>query len=184
MLNYFDVEGNKMDLTNKFLVATTKQRDKLYDNSIVYIVSYNKQQVLGVIINKKFNNILSETLCNIGYNLNIEQLVPDYVHFGGHNNLDKSFLLYLDGDKNQYDIINDDFNHNLDNKNYLIIMGQIIWHMDELEQQIINGEWLVTNANDKIIYDQEDYSKINTLIKNMGAKNMCFFDWNTNETVQ
>lgn len=174
-----------MDLTNKFLLATRKIKDKMYSNSIVYIISHDNKGTVGVIINKKLNYMIRESVYHTGYNFGLEKLFPEDLHFGGCNNIDKSFLLYLNGNTNSYHVIDNEITDHISSKQHLIIVGQIIWGIKELEHEIMNGEWIVTDADYNIIYDQDNYLKVNSLIKYIGAKDLCFFDWgDTSENIQ
>ncbi len=64
-----------MDLRNKFLLATRKIKNKMYRDSIVYIISHDIIGSIGVIINKKLNYIIRD-LSNDGYNIAVDKLFP------------------------------------------------------------------------------------------------------------
>lgn len=64
--------------------------------------------------------------------------------------------------------------HNIRSNYYLVIVGQTIWSLEELEVEIVKVQWIVINANYDIIDNQENYLKINSLVKYMCINDLSF----------
>lgn len=157
-----------MNLKNYFLIAMPSLKDPLFERAVVYICEHNKDGAMGLIINKPLVELNIETVLSrldiTPYKQCADLEQPVFV--GGPLAEEQGFILHTPQSNFASSIrISDDLmvTTSLDllrsigtpeqPKNILLSLGYAGWKEFQLEQEIINNDWLVAEADPAIIFD-------------------------------
>lgn len=139
----------------KILSSTSSMDDPNFDSSVVFIAEHNEQGALGFVINKVFNRALNELVEFSGspaFPLHEGGPVdPEHLYFvhrrndlvpGGAPVIND---LYLGGDFQK--AIQQINSKELSSKDIKIFIGYCGWDTGELEAEIAEGSWEVTEPD-------------------------------------
>lgn len=134
--------------------------DPQFDSSVIFIAEHNEQGALGFVINKVFERSLNELV-----EFNSSPAFPLYE--GGPVDQEHLYFIhrhsaiipggtqiindiYMGGDfKKTIELIN---NHNLTSKDIKIFIGYCGWDTGELEAEIAEGSWEVTELDASALF--------------------------------
>lgn len=159
-------------LTGKFLVSTPNIDDESFRESVVYICSHGKEGAMGFVINKKLKDFsLSDLAVPLQVNRfeNLEQL---FLYQGGPLEKIRGFVLhsaeYLRPGTFQVDDqiavsssldVLKDIAYGIGPHENLVALGYSAWEPHQLERELLNNDWLVTDGSNEILFRTEDELK-------------------------
>ena len=169
-------------LSGKFLIAMPGMTDPRFKNAVIYLCSHNSEGTMGLMINKLAINFdISDLLNQLKIKAN-KMLKPFPVHLGGPVEPYRGFILHsLDyfqeeetmdidnilGMTSTLDII-EDILDNTGPKTFFIALGYAGWEAGQLEIEIKNNGWLVSDSNVDIIFQKDTSKKWEAALKILG----------------
>ena len=174
-----DMDGNY--LVGKCLVAMPGLEDERFEKSVVYICAHNQDGAMGFVVNRQikefyFSDLVSQF--NIG---NITPVAPLILHKGGPLEQIRGFVLHsLDYKKEGTIEVDDKFAVSssiavLNDIAFgqgpvfnLIALGYSSWNAQQLENEIINNYWLVSEATPELLFKTPDDDKWQKAIDELG----------------
>ncbi len=174
-----------MQLKNYFLIAMPQLDDPLFKQSVVYLCEHNDQGAMGIIINKPSDISVAEVCSRV----NFMMAEPRYfstqsVLAGGPTHLENGFILHpktqysfnhsyaLDGDlmlSTSIDVLEAIGTEKAPEK-FLVALGCASWSPQQLEQEIANNDWLVTKADQAILFDTPYPARWTKATESLGIK--------------
>jgi len=154
-------------LTGKLLVADTSMSDPRFAEAVIYVARHDELGAFGLIINKPLTKL---PLAKLLSQLNVEDAATNAeleLYFGGPVEEDLGFVLHspefavkgatltiegglaVSGVRQVLRAIGE---HNGPEK-ALFVIGYAGWGADQLEQELERGDWIVIDADDKLVFD-------------------------------
>lgn len=168
-------------LTGKCLVSMPNMQDERFADTLIYICSHSKDGAMGFVVNKKIKEFSFADLAN---QLPINTLRPIEaidLHQGGPLEKVRGFVLHsTDYVKEDTIVIDDkiavsssieiitDIAFGTGPKDNLIALGYASWAPQQLEKEIINNTWLVTNPTPELVFRTKDEEKWQKAIDSLG----------------
>ena len=171
------------------LVSTPDILDPRFNRSVIYLISHNEKGAMGFIINKPIEGIyLSDIIRVNGSQQKIDANKNNIVLFGGPVEYKNGFLLH----SKEYQIknttlkINEHFSLTNDTKaisdvykgkgpvSSLFMLGYAGWSPGQLEKEIMEDSWLVTNADPELVFNNSFSDKYNLSLEVLGIENAFF----------
>jgi len=153
------------DLKNHFLIAMPSIDDPIFKKSLVLICDDNKDGTMGLIINKPIDDILMQNML-LDSDFESDYIEKSKIHFGGPVNINTGFFLHESNYHTDNTInISKDLSLTVDHKvikdlernsgpsNFIFTLGYAGWNKNQLKDEIENGDWLITPADSKCIFD-------------------------------
>ena len=155
---------------NHFLIAMPKLKDPLFKHSVIYICKHDNTGAMGIIINKKIENltiqkILNQLKIDIKPSNNLKNFSKPVI-IGGPILEDRGFILHTFKKKfTSSTIISENLcittsrdileyiAHSENPQNILMALGHCIWKKNQLETEIVKNIWLTAPADTKIIFN-------------------------------
>ncbi|MDF7667404.1 YqgE/AlgH family protein [Orbaceae bacterium ESL0727] len=157
-----------MNLKNHFIVAMPTLTDPLFSHSVIYICEHNRDGAMGIIINKP---IFELNIANVLAKLDVTAPkncaeLESPVFIGGPLAEEQGFILHTPQAGFASSIkVSDEVmvTTTLDSlrsigspdqpKDLFVALGYSGWQELQLEREIANNDWLVTDANPEIIFE-------------------------------
>ena len=170
MAEFFD---NKLSLAGKFLIALPALSDsESFARSVVYVCSHSQNGAMGLIINKRLNEF---TFSDLMFQLpikNYERLNEVMLYNGGPLEKVRGMVLHSDDYVKEGTIvvgngvavsstaeIISDIAFNRGPQNKLVALGYSFWQPRQLEAEIYENYWLVTDSDREILFNTADEEK-------------------------
>ena len=173
-------------LKNYFLVAMPNLNDSIFKKSIVLLCEHNKEGSMGLIINKPMKAKEDQkTLINSFFN---DSLLKTKLYFGGPVNLNTCFILHDSDYKTKETMkiskelsltsnkkIVNDLKKGQGPNTFRLNIGYAGWSRGQLEEEIKNGDWLLTPASSKFIFNVPHQKMWESSTNNFGLniKDIC-----------
>ena len=156
-----------MDLQGKLLIAIPQLED-YFHHTIVYVCEHSAQGSMGIVLNQPTDLSIAELYSKLHFmSLNNRTFSDRLVLAGGPTNTDRGFILHhpTTQDFEHSYKINDEitlttsadivatFGSPAAPSKYLVALGCAGWESGQLEREIAENAWLVTEANDQILFD-------------------------------
>ena len=172
---------------NKFLLATPSMRDSRFRFAVIYMVSHDRSGAMGIIVNKgKSGLFISDLLEQVGIDGDV-QVANSPVLNGGPVDIDRGFVLHSsDYFKPESSLIISDTlsltstkdvleslvseNHP---KNAMLAVGYAGWGPGQLEKEIAENSWLVTQADESLVFSEDLSGKWALALSDMGIDPSC-----------
>lgn len=176
---------NINNLTGKCLAAMPAT-EGTFANSLVLICSHSPEGAMGLIINRPIENIsFSELAYSLPLNSKTNQPIPLYN--GGPLEKEKGFIIH-DASKTYTEsyAINDniyitsspqvlqDISLNNGPENFLITLGFSGWMPQQLENEISQNFWLITEASPELVFSENPNSKWDFALSSLGINKSNF----------
>lgn len=172
---------------NSFLLATPAMRDPRFRFSVIFIVSHDKSGAMGIIINKnKAGLTISDLLEQVGIEGDVKVANTPVLN-GGPVDIDRGFVLHssdyfkeessliisktlsLTSTKDVLEsLVSDDHPENA-----MLAVGYAGWGPGQLEQEIAENSWLVTDADESLIFSDDLSNKWALVLADMGIDPGC-----------
>ncbi len=168
-------------LTGKCLIAMPHMDDERFDGSLIYICSHTKDGAMGFVVNKKIKEFSFADLANQLPISTIKPIAPIELHQGGPLEKVRGFVIHsTDYVKDDTIVISDniavsssidiitDIAFGMGPKENLIALGYASWAPQQLEKEIINNTWLVTQPDTELVFRTKDEDKWQKAIDSLG----------------
>jgi putative transcriptional regulator len=160
-------------LAGRLLVATPDLGDPNFYHAIVYMVRHDRTGAMGLVINRKLGRgPIAKLLQSFGLEADVDGAGEIDVHYGGPVQPERGFLLHSP------DFVGEDtvvlsqsiaLTSSLDAlsaiaagkgpQHSLFTLGYAGWAPDQLERELAAGAWVVVDADEKLLFDQQIESK-------------------------
>ena len=152
-----------MITTGTVLISLPTLDDSFFEKTVVFITEHNEKGAMGFIINKSFPRTLNDLI-------EFNDSVPFPLSDGGPVEREHLYFVHrrpdlIEGSINIIDTIQlgGDFkqaithlnNNTLSEKDIKIFIGYCGWDPQQLEGEIEEGSWLVTDAGSQIIFTSQ-----------------------------
>lgn len=156
------------ELLGKLLISSPGLQDLRFQDSVIIICEYSKDVVMGLILNKPLYNFDIHQMfkkLKIQNNKNIENKTT---FFGGPVHLNQGFILHSNDKKypssfpvldnimitSSNEIFND-ISKNQSPELSKIFLGCAVWDYDQLNNEILENSWLISDSSVEIIFDKQ-----------------------------
>lgn len=173
--------SNDEYLTGKCLVSMPGVQGEDFEHSVVYICSHNSSGAMGFVLNKKLKEF---TFADLADQLPIPKSTTAgnmSVHSGGPLEKVRGFVIHsTDYIKDDTVVIDDnvavsssidilsDIAFGLGPKENIITLGYSSWAPKQLEQEIIDNQWLVMPASPELVFQTKDEDKWDKAVQDIG----------------
>lgn len=162
-------------------------RDSRFRFAVIYMVSHDKSGAMGIIVNKgKPGLFISDLLDKVGISGTV-QVADTPVLNGGPVDIDRGFVLHSsDYFKPESSLIISDTLSLTSTKDVLeslvsedhpkqamLAVGYAGWGPGQLEQEIAQNSWLVTDADEDLVFSEDLDGKWATALTEMGIDPSC-----------
>lgn len=172
-----------MNLKNHFLIAMPKLDDGLFKKSVVYICEHSVEGAMGIIVNKPIMDLTVETILT-RLDITLLRQCPEFeqpVFSGGPLADEQGFILHTPQENFSSSIrISDQImvttslnllrsiGSNEQPSHLLLSLGYAGWQERQLDQEIMNNDWLVIEADPQIIFDEPIENRWQSAAKKLG----------------
>ena len=168
-------------LTGKVLLATPGMLDPRFFEAVIFVCSHTKEGAMGIMVNKPAMNFnFTQLLRRLGIS-DIENVEEREIYVGGPVEIERGFVLH----SNDYEIPDltvkiDDCSFTVSTEilkdilagkgplNSILALGYAGWAPGQLEKEIVEDGWLVSDPDDKLIFTEKHDKKWNLGIKKLG----------------
>ena len=161
-----------MNLTNQLLIATPDMQDDRFYRAVIVICEHNEHGALGININLPSDIQFDQILESLQINENTFYLPDQPVYEGGPVNTQCGFILHQTKKSTELEFessiqVSDSINlttskdiirsiaNNHFNLNWLMALGCATWDAGQLEQEVADHAWLITAANNDLIFNHQ-----------------------------
>lgn len=177
-----DTDAKFQSFRNSFLIATPDMGDPRFSFAVIYIVSHDISGAMGIIVNKEQPGLqISDLLDQIGISGDVK-VADTAVLNGGPVDIDRGFVLhssdYFKPDSSlkcsdtlsltsTKDVLESlvAANHP---KSALLAIGYAGWSPGQLEDEIADNFWLVSDSDDELIFSPDLEGKWAAALHDMG----------------
>ena len=161
--------GDRIDLTNQFLIAMPGVADETFAGTVVYLCEHNEKGALGLVINKPIDIKLKNLFEKVELTLDREDLAETPVYFGGPVQTERGFVLHerLDGAAQYNSTLSVPGGLEMTTskdvleamalgngpRRVLVTLGYSGWATGQLEDELGRNGWLNVDAAPEIIFD-------------------------------
>lgn len=174
MFNNINANLNRQKgLSGKLLIANPyTQFNDMFNKAVIYVGKHDETGAMGLIINQHINDLSYEQLFKmLRSSSEVKTQVPVYI--GGPVEIDRGFILHSN-DYKQNALINFDNNELCISSNLQIlqdmalgegperskfVMGYTGWNPGQLEEELANNHWIISDYYDDLVFDSEDEKK-------------------------
>ncbi len=168
-------------LTGKVLLATPGMLDPRFFEAVIFICSHTKDGAMGIMVNKPAMNFnFTQLLKRLGIS-DIANVEEKKIYVGGPVEIERGFVLH----SNDYEI--PELTLRIDNcsftvsvdilkdilagkgpRNSILALGYAGWGPGQLEKEIIEDGWLVSEPAEDLIFTEKHDNKWNLGINKLG----------------
>ena len=169
-------------LEGKILVASPRLEDRFFEKSLIYIFMHDENGALGIILNQVIGSVSNQELLKLLDKTTVR--ITDSkspIVFGGPVNTEKVIALSINKEQEKnfshlqsitlhtdiQDFIKDCILKNTTSK-FLLVRGVSAWDSGQLEDEIAQNTWFISNPNIDLIFSQQIKDKWSSVIKSMG----------------
>lgn len=174
---------NKIDINNlsgKCLVAMPDTEGG-FANSVIYICTHDDNGAMGFVINKRLKDLSFQDLsAELPFSFSNMQLS---LYNGGPLEKNKGFIIHSAEYKQPESLVSDngiavsssmeilkDIASGQGPKQKIIALGYASWAPQQLENEISNNQWLITNATPELIFGSDDDCKWAKALSSLGIR--------------
>jgi putative transcriptional regulator len=161
--------GDRINLTNQFLIAMPGMADDSFAGTVVYLCEHTENGALGLVINKPIDITLRNLFEKVELTLDREDLAAQPVYFGGPVQTERGFVLHeklgetapfsstlsvpggLDMTTSR-DVLEALANGSGPTR-VLVTLGYSGWGAGQLEDELRRNGWLTVDASAEVIFD-------------------------------
>lgn len=176
-------------LCGKFLIAMPGMGDSRFDKAVIYICAHSDEGAMGFIINQVLDSPnVPDFLCQLEIVTEEErqkiddQIVTKYMHSGGPVEPGRGFVLHSPDYTSEATVeVNGDVRLTatleilraiaMDKgpQLSLLALGYSGWSAGQLEDEIVSNGWLIVDADERIIFDENNDTKYTRSLKLLGV---------------
>jgi putative transcriptional regulator len=163
------------NMSGKMLIATPfTMLGTMFDSSIMYVTQHDKNGAFGFVVSlfsPEYED--KEAMAKLARKMGVEKIsLP--LNIGGPNDLEKIFILHSDDYTSSNMLHYDprarlkvssnlqtlkDYENGTGPRDALLIAGCTIWAPGQLEEEMQNNLWLVTEPMHMLIFDHHEHNK-------------------------
>lgn len=159
-------------LTGKMLVATPLIQEGCFEKSVIYVCAHNESGAMGLVLNHAITNLnCGEIFDHLGLD-ELAKSCDKPIYFGGPVETEKGFVLHTKDYSESFtqelpgafsitstiDILKD-IARGAGPRKSLITLGCAAWSEGQLEEEIKENSWLITDVNEDIMFDHHAENK-------------------------
>lgn len=159
-------------LSGKILISSPKMEDDAFWESVVYLCSHDHDGAMGFVINKKLKDFSFSDLA-VPLDLTPKNRLQDmFLYQGGPVEKIRGFVLhsaeyYKPGTyqvnkqisvSSSLDVLKD-IAYGIGPVDNLVALGYCTWAPSQLEKEIINNDWFVSDASNTLLFHTDDQDK-------------------------
>ncbi len=154
-----------LTLKNRFLIAMPTLNDPYFYQTVTLLFEHNDKGAMGLIINKPLEISLGEILQHLNIPLTHSDLDKDKVMLGGPIAAEQGFIIHTYPEICPGDVVDENnkitisaSKEVLQNivkdrpENVLVCLGYSAWKEGQLEQEIADNAWILSEVNPLIIF--------------------------------
>ncbi len=163
--------GDRIDLTNQFLIAMPGMVDETFAGTVVYLCEHSERGALGLVINKPIDIKLKNLFEKVELKLDRQELAEQPVYFGGPVQTERGFVLHerqgegaspynstLSIPESRLEMttskdVLEALAEGAGPKRVLVTLGYSGWQAGQLEDEIKRNGWLTVSADPAVIFD-------------------------------
>lgn len=174
--------SDSTDLTGKLLIAMPGMSDPRFEKSVVFLCVHSPDETMGLIVNKPAPGL---NLRDLFKQLDIPspgEEIDENVLFGGPVEIGRGFILhsgeYVEtdstleiGPKFSMTANKDVLEAMADGRGpeqAILMLGYAGWGPGQLEQEIVQNGWLVTDASPELVFGADNSNKWTAALKTLG----------------
>lgn len=174
------VNRNFISYAGKFLVATPLMDDSIFSESIIVILAHDQSGAVGVVINKQCGSVdLAAIRQKYGIKKRLFMRTKTLgIGYGGPVE-DQALFILSSNEKKRKIFINDfkltlfsnaevyiaDSLNGTKTDDFIIVKGYCSWGVGQLEAEILENSWIVTEPDYKIIFSTKNQTKYARIAK-------------------
>ncbi len=153
------------EFLGKLLIASPGLEDIRFRNAVILICEHSKDATMGLILNKPLYNFNTQQLLK---KMKIEgksNIKTETTFFGGPVHINQGFIIHSSEKKyntsetildevmmtTSEDVLNDVSNGSSP-LNTKIFLGCAVWDTGQLDNEILENSWIITNSNKNLIF--------------------------------
>jgi len=154
------------ELLGKLLIASPGLEDLRFQDSVILICEHSEDAVMGLILNKPLHNFDIYQILKKLKIKNNSKIENENAFFGGPVHLNQGFIIHSN-DKvyptsseiftqimiTSSNEILSDISNNQSPKYSKIFLGCAVWDYNQLNNEILENSWIITNSSEEIIFD-------------------------------
>jgi putative transcriptional regulator len=171
-----------MNLTGKIIVSVPSLEDERFYKTVIYMCAHSSEGSMGIIINKKIDyDLYPDLLEQLGIDKPLENKKL-FIRYGGPVESGRGFVLHSD-DLIRKETLNinkgvaltstaeffDDLSAGKGPKNSILALGYAGWKAGQLENEIIQNNWMTLSVDNSFIFDEQVSRKWAEAYKIMGV---------------
>ncbi|MBO7097471.1 MAG: YqgE/AlgH family protein [Alphaproteobacteria bacterium] len=159
-------------LSGQLLISSPKMDDECFAKSVIYLCSHGKEGAMGFIINKKLKDFSFSDLAVPMDRPSLTNMDSIFLYQGGPVEKIRGFVLHsaeyckpgtYQVNKNiavssSLDVLQDII-YGVGPKDNLVALGYCAWQSNQLEREIINNDWFVTDVSNEFLFHTDDEDK-------------------------
>jgi len=168
-----DRELSEASVAGRLLVATPELEDPNFDHTIVYMVEHDGGGAMGLVLNRVLGRgPVAELLEGLGIEGEVDPAAEIEVHYGGPVESGRGFVLHSPDYTGESTVVLSDLvalTTSLDvlraigagdgPKRSLFALGYAGWAPGQLESEIAVGAWVIVEADEALLFDDQVDSK-------------------------
>lgn len=177
------------NLSSKILIASPYMlQNDVFHKSLIYVLSHTSDGSIGLIVNHPVNRMPMKSLFKaLDKDIEVGGDLTLPIYLGGPIELEKAFLLHSgDYDKNLLLKFHDniavssnaeilkDLANGIGPASSMFIVGYTVWKKGELESELENNFWLVTDCDEDLIFSEVNDQKWSEALKKLGIEDSQF----------
>ena len=153
------------EFLGKILIASPGLEDIRFRNAVILICEQSKDATMGLILNKPLYNFDTQQLLKKMKIDGKSNIKTETTFFGGPVHINQGFIIHSSEKKyktsetileevmmsTSEDILND-VSNGLSPLNTKIFLGCAVWDQEQLDNEIFENSWIITNSNKNLIF--------------------------------
>lgn len=177
-----DIVSNASDLTGRLLIAMPGMGDPRFEQAVVYLCAHSDEGAMGLIVNKPSSDVTMEGLMQ-QLSLSADpELGARSVHFGGPVEMGRGFVLHSPDYKSELTTLEVDETFHMTGtldvlehisrgdgpSNWMAMLGYAGWGPGQLEDELTQNAWLVSEGLPEIVFATPDFGKWEAALNSLG----------------
>jgi len=156
-------------LTGRFLIAMPTMGDQRFARSVVFLCAHGDEGAMGLIVNKEAEGVSFDDLLD---QLDIEGAAINAltIHNGGPVETGRGFVLHSRDYFEEGSVgVTDDIAQGGGPRKRLLALGYAGWGEGQLESEIQANGWLIADADEDILFDEDLERKWDRALAKLGV---------------
>ncbi|NDU80139.1 MAG: YqgE/AlgH family protein [Ferrovum sp.] len=172
-----------MNFAQHFLIAMPSLVDTPFSGTLTFICRHDESGAMGLVVNRPTDLTLGNLLGQMSVETTQSIWLDRHVFFGGPVQIDRGFVLHRPlgewrstfkvsenmGLTTSRDILESLGHGELEDYQLMVTLGYIGWSPGQLEEEMIQNQWLSVRANADIVFETPIPMRINQVLKVLGV---------------